>query len=153
MNFSCGELQDSFVREDGPAKSDTKVKFLNAGTGLKRISLLFLGWLCVALGLAGLFLPVLPTTPFLLVALWAFGRSSPRFAGWVRDHPRLGPYVRDWERHRVIPPRAKLTALALMALSFSVTVFATEIPTTAKAAVGIILVGAGLFIVTRRSHP
>lgn len=55
-----------------------------------RHGLMALGWVCVALGIAGLFLPVMPTTVFLLIAAWAFSHSSHRFHRWLYDHPRLG---------------------------------------------------------------
>jgi uncharacterized protein len=51
---------------------------------------------CVALGLVGMFLPVLPTVPFLLVAAWAAGKGWPRLETWLLDHPRFGPTIRRW---------------------------------------------------------
>ena len=71
--------------------------------GDNRIALRALGLAATALGLAGAVLPVVPTTPFLLVAAWAFARSSPRLEAWLRDHPRLGPPLREWEARRAIP--------------------------------------------------
>lgn len=82
-------------------------------TGL-RWALVGLGLFCVGLGLVGVFVPLMPTTIFLTVALWAFSRSSPRFHRWLYDHPRLGPTLRNWHRYRVIPAPAKAAALAMM---------------------------------------
>ncbi len=82
-----------------------------------RYGLIALGWLCVGLGVIGAFLPVMPTTIFLILALWAFSRSSARFHGWLYSHPRLGPPLRDWHAHRVIPIPAKCLALSMMTLS------------------------------------
>ena len=62
-----------------------------------------IGILCVGLATAGVFLPLMPTTVFLLIALWAFAKGSPEWADRVRSHPRLGPFVRDWEERRAIP--------------------------------------------------
>src|SRR5690606_41134853 len=57
----------------------------------------------VGLALAGTVLPLLPTTPFLLVAAWAFARSSPRLDAWLHAHPRLGPPLAAWQARRAIP--------------------------------------------------
>jgi hypothetical protein len=71
----------------------------------------FVGVVCVGLATAGVFLPLMPTTVFLLIALWAFAKGSPEWADRVRRHPRLGPFVRDWEERRAIPRRAKALAV------------------------------------------
>ena len=79
-----------------------------------RYALLTLGWLSVALGVIGIFLPVLPTTPFLLLAAACFARSSERFYLWLIQHPRLGPWIRDYLDGRGIPLKGKLYSIALM---------------------------------------
>ncbi|GHD63293.1 inner membrane protein [Thalassobaculum fulvum] len=73
-----------------------------------------LGFVCTGLGIAGIVLPGLPGTVFLLVAVWAFSRSSERFHLWLYEHPRFGRTVRDWHAHRVIPVRAKIAAVLAM---------------------------------------
>ena len=73
------------------------------------------GGLALAVGLIGIFLPLLPTTPFVIVAAFCLSRSSARAEAWLLDHPRLGPVVRDWREHRAIPLRAKQIAWASMA--------------------------------------
>ncbi len=75
------------------------------------------GWLSVALGVIGIFLPVLPTTPFLLLAAACFARSSPRFYHWLVDHPRLGPWIRDYLEGNGIPLKGKIYAIGLMWVS------------------------------------
>jgi uncharacterized membrane protein YbaN (DUF454 family) len=82
--------------------------------GPVRWLLIAFGWANVALGFAGVFVPGLPTTVFLLIALWAFSRSSPRFRHWLWTHPRFGPVIRDWHEHKVIPRKAKAAAVATM---------------------------------------
>jgi hypothetical protein len=124
-------------------------------TGLRctgvRWALWSLGVLALALGIVGVFLPLLPTTVFLLIALWAFSRSSPRFHRWLYDHPRLGPPLRAWHRHRVISPGAKAAAVGLMAagLLFAGSVLQTE--GWALAISAAVLVPVGAFILAQRS--
>jgi uncharacterized membrane protein YbaN (DUF454 family) len=95
---------------------------------VRRYLLLGLGWFAVALGMIGVFLPVFPTTPFLLVALWLFSRSSDKFHGWLYHHRIFGPPLKSWERYRVVPWPAKLFAIGAMALSLSMVILFTEVP-------------------------
>ena len=108
------------------------------------------GVVCVGLATAGVFLPLLPTTVFLLIALWAFAKGSPEWADRVRHHPRLGPFVRDWEARRAIPRRAKLLAVGMMASSLTILWFASR-NLLLTAAVGAILLAVAGYIVTRPS--
>lgn len=116
---------------------------------LARPAFLALGWASVGLGIVGVIFPVLPTTPFLLVALWAFSRSSPELAERIRNNPRLGPYIRDWEEFGVIPPKAKLLAMAMMAGSFAYLWFGTAAPAWAAILVAAILAAIAAYILTR----
>ncbi|MCH7628349.1 MAG: YbaN family protein [Proteobacteria bacterium] len=75
----------------------------------------------VAIGAVGAFLPLLPTVPFLLLALFCFARGNPVWEQRLLDHPRWGPPLRDWRERRVIPRRAKKAALLAMAVSVAVT--------------------------------
>ncbi|WP_367181194.1 YbaN family protein [uncultured Ramlibacter sp.] len=79
--------------------------------------LLALAWLCLGLAILGVFLPLLPTVPFLLLAAWAAARSSPRLSAWLEGHPRFGPHLRDWRRAGVVRRRSKWQATAVMATS------------------------------------
>jgi uncharacterized membrane protein YbaN (DUF454 family) len=73
--------------------------------------------LFVGLATAGLFLPLLPTTPFLLLASWCLVRSSPRLHARLLASPLFGPMILDWERHRGVRLHVKLSALAVLALA------------------------------------
>lgn len=88
------------------------------------VRLLFvgLGTLFVLLGIAGAVLPVLPTTPFMLLAAACYARASSRFYNWLLNNPTFGPTVLEWRRHRSIPWRVKLAAIALMAATLSVSI-------------------------------
>ncbi len=84
------------------------------------VSLVFwrsLALVALLLGLIGIFVPGLPTVPFLLVAAWAGGRGWPRLERWLLDHPRHGPPIRRWRDHRAVPRRAKWAATTMMLLS------------------------------------
>jgi uncharacterized membrane protein YbaN (DUF454 family) len=87
-----------------------------------------LGSLFFALGVAGAVLPVLPTTPFMLLALWAFSKSSARLEAWLLAHKRFGPPLVRWREHRVVPLRVKLVAWASMAASLAWMTFWSPAP-------------------------
>ena len=75
-----------------------------------------MGWLSVGLAIAGVILPILPTTPMLLIAVWAFGKSSPELAEKIRQHRIFGPPIRDWQDSGVISRKAKALAIGIMLL-------------------------------------
>ncbi len=74
------------------------------------------GALALITGLVGIFVPLLPTTPFVLLAAFCFSRGSARCERWLLEHPRFGPMVRDWRARRAVPLRAKQFATVMMAL-------------------------------------
>lgn len=71
----------------------------------------------LGLGILGVFLPVLPTTPFILLAAWAATRGSPRLLAWLESHPAFGQMLRDWRRGGVVSRKAKWSATLVMASS------------------------------------
>lgn len=89
---------------------------------MPRFLYLALAYLCLGLGFIGIFVPGLPTTPFVLVAAWAAARGSARLHRWLHDHHLFGPMVRDWQAHGAVSRRAKwvstLTMLACSAIFF-----------------------------------
>ncbi len=86
-----------------------------------KILLIVLGWLSVVLGFIGIFLPVMPTTPFLLLAAACFVRTSPKFYGWLVGHPKLGKYLLYYLEGKGIPLKAKFYSIGLMAISMATT--------------------------------
>ena len=80
-------------------------------SGPTRWLLIGIGFACVALGAVGTILPLLPTTPFLLVAAACFARSSPRFYRWLLSRPGVGPVIREWRENRTVPRHAKVWAI------------------------------------------
>jgi hypothetical protein len=115
-----------------------------------RHGLFAFGGLNVVLGTAGLFLPLVPSTVFFLIALWAFSKSSVRFHGWLYNHPRFGRLLRDWHSHRIIPLRAKVLAVTMMAVSLLfVTVYVAE-DWVLPVCLGAVLSLIAAYIVTRQ---
>ena len=113
---------------------------------MKQQGYLLLGWICVGLGVIGFFLPVMPTTVFILSAAWAFARASPRLHLWLREHPHFGPSLSSWEDHRAMPRRAKRLALLMLGVSYLIT--ATLLGPLAPGAIiaGLCIVGVAVFI-------
>jgi len=113
---------------------------------------LLIGLTSLVLGIIGVVLPLLPTTPFVLLSAYCFARSSPRLHDWLLGHRLFGPLIANWERHRAISPRAKLLAILSMAgvLGLSVAMGAPERVILIQA---LILPAAALFVVTRPNGP
>jgi uncharacterized membrane protein YbaN (DUF454 family) len=88
-----------------------------------KIVLVTLGCLFMVLAVLGVFLPLLPTTPFLLLASACFARSSDKLHNWLRTHGRFGRYLRDYEDGRGIPLRAKVLAMMMMWPSMSYSMY------------------------------
>ncbi|MBP2170182.1 uncharacterized membrane protein YbaN (DUF454 family) [Erwinia toletana] len=94
---------------------------------MQRILLLVVGWLAIALGTLGVVLPLLPTTPFILLAAWCFARSSPRFHHWLLYRSWFGSYIRHWQQHRALPPKAKGRAIVFIIITFAVSLWLVKI--------------------------
>ncbi|MBT3788364.1 MAG: YbaN family protein [Alphaproteobacteria bacterium] len=118
----------------------------------KRHLYLMLGFVFFGVGIVGVVLPVLPTTPFMLLALWAFSNSSERFHNWLYTHPKFGPSLQIWSTHGVVPKRAKISALTVMAGSFIfLTMFSEAHWAIIFSASAFMLIGA-TFLMTRPSQ-
>ncbi|MCV2534456.1 DUF454 family protein [Enterobacter wuhouensis] len=90
---------------------------------MQRTILIIIGWLAVVLGTLGVVLPLLPTTPFILLAAWCFARSSPRFHHWLLYRSWFGGYLRHWQKHRAMPPGAKPRAIAAILITFAISLW------------------------------
>ncbi|ETX11328.1 hypothetical protein MUS1_11050 [Marinomonas ushuaiensis DSM 15871] len=89
----------------------------------KRILLLILGWLSLITGVIGIFLPLLPTTPLVLLAAWCFSKSSARFHAWLLNHKFFGPIVKDWQSSDGIPRRSRNRAILFMWAGMAISTF------------------------------
>lgn len=111
---------------------------------------LALGFISVGAAAAGVVLPLVPATPFLLVAAFAFARSSPRLQAWLLGHPRFGPLITDWRTEGAISRPTKTVALATMAVTPGVTWALGGGATILAIQIGVLTICA-LFITTRPS--
>ena len=89
-----------------------------------KIILTILGIVSFALAVVGLFLPLLPTTPLLLLAAWCFVHSSPRLYAWLMDHPKFGPYIRNFRENKAIPLHVKVVSVTLIWLTIGFCILA-----------------------------
>lgn len=103
-----------------------------------------LAYISAGLGAIGVVLPLMPTTPFVLLAAFFASKGSPAFARWLEQHPSFGPVIRDWRRNRVIPAKAKMLACGMMVLSWSLLLI--------MGAAGMVLAISGLFLVGVASY-
>jgi len=118
-------------------------------TPVLRWLLWLVGAVSLGLGMIGVVLPGLPTTPFVLLAAACFARASPRVHQWMRDNRWIGPALRDWEQHRSLTLRIKTVALVSMAVmvGFSLWTFRGNLPIQAALVVGAL---AGIWVVAWR---
>ncbi len=115
-------------REFSPIESRDKGGPIQAGADGARLPgpmgwrtpFLILAYGCVGIGALGVVVPLLPTTPFLVVAAWAAPKGSPRLDQWLREHPRFGAIIAAWRHERAIPRRAKFVAVVMLMFSWLV---------------------------------
>lgn len=113
---------------------------------------LIVGYAALGLAIAGAALPLLPTTPFLLVAAYAFARSSPHLHRWLVTHPQFGPLIENWRRYGAISVKAKAAALFTMAVTLALSwLFGAGADLLALQTV--VMAGAAAFILSRPSGP
>ncbi|ETW95926.1 MAG: hypothetical protein ETSY1_28640 [Candidatus Entotheonella factor] len=110
------------------------------------------GWLCLGLGFLGIFLPLLPTTPFALLAAFCFSRSSTRLYRWLLAQQTFGPIIRDWNQHGVIQPHIKWLSIVMILLMIGYPVCFGPLSLGIKLVLIIIAVGVISFIISRPSQ-
>jgi len=111
-----------------------------------------LGWLFVVVGAIGVVLPLLPTTPFMLLALWMFSKGSRRFHDWLFNHKLFGGPLQKWQLHRVIPLPAKLCSTSMMAISFIFMLVYSPMSWWSHALVGIVMLYGAWFVLSKPSR-
>lgn len=116
-----------------------------------RLGFFALGSLMLLLGLIGAFLPVMPSTIFLIAAAWCFGRSSPQLEEWLLHHPRFGPTLRQWQEEGAVAPRAKVVACIGMAAGYALLWIGSSPGPTLAVAVAIFMAGGAAYVITRPS--
>ncbi len=114
--------------------------------------LMLLGFLSVALGILGAVLPVLPTTPFFILAAYLFSKSSPRFHQMILNSPAIGPLVHDWEQHGIISLKAKKMCTAMLFLVVGLSFTFANLKFFVKIVMGVSIIGVLTFIWSRPSR-
>ena len=118
----------------------------------KRALWLLLGLVAVGLGAVGVVLPLLPTTPFLLLAAFAFARSSERWHQWLVNHQIFGPLIEDWNRYGAISRSAKTVSVLSMLAVVLISV-ALKVPALVLAIQAMVLMMVAIFVLSRPSPP
>lgn len=117
----------------------------------KKIIYLSVGWLSLALGTIGIVLPLLPTTPFVLLSAYCFSKSSVRFHHWLLNHKLFGPLVRDWEAGGVIRLKAKVLATVSIVLMLSLSFYLMPISLFTMISIIIVVACVIIYIWSRPS--
>lgn len=118
-----------------------------------RILYLIVGWTALALGFIGVFVPVLPTTPFVLLAAYCFSRGSRRMHAWLLSRPLFGPMIQNWESYGAIGKRAKWIATAMLLPLFGFTLVFVRIAAALKAIIAATGLAVLAYIWTRPLPP
>ncbi len=111
-----------------------------------------IGVTAAGLAIAGAVLPLLPTTPFLLAAAWAFAKSSPRLEAWLLDHARFGPMISNWRERGAIARGAKRTSAVVMIASLALTAL-IGVPLAILAVQAVVLAAVSAFLWSRPEPP
>lgn len=113
-----------------------------------KVLLIILGSISLALGVIGIFVPLLPTTPLLLLAAALYFRSSPKLYDWLLNHPRLGTYIRNFREHRAIPLRVKIVSVSLVWLTMGYCIIAVVEPLWLRIALALLATAITIHILS-----
>ncbi|MGU3574189.1 YbaN family protein [Brucellaceae bacterium C25G] len=119
---------------------------------VQRIIYLLLGFLMLALGIIGAFLPVMPTTIFIILAAWFFGRSSPAFEARLLAHPQFGPLLIKWREKGAVPVKAKFFACGGMAMGYAIFWWGAQPGRWLAIGVALFMLASALYVVSRPSE-
>lgn len=117
-------------------------------SGLQKTGFRILAYITMVIAVVGVFLPVLPTTPFVLLAAFFASKGSPAFAQWLDSHPKFGPVIEQWRTRQAIPAGAKVLACSMMTLSWVFLLWAGA-KTLVLVIVGITLVAVAGYLLSR----
>jgi len=118
-----------------------------------KLLLFTLAWISFGLGVIGAFLPILPTTPFLILSAYLFSKSSPKFHAWILTLPMAGEAIREWRDERVIRPRAKILCSVMLLISLFMIWQVAKVHLVIRLIASLIMISVGIFVVTRASAP
>tara|TARA_R110002012_G_scaffold18377_3_gene67626 strand:+ start:70 stop:447 length:378 start_codon:yes stop_codon:yes gene_type:complete len=107
-----------------------------------------LAYIAIVVAAVGVILPLLPTTPFVLLAAFFASKGSPEFAQWLEGHPKFGPAIEQWRTNRVVPVQAKVLACSMMAISWAILIF-SGMSGVVVAVTGMFFIGIACFLVSR----
>lgn len=129
-----------------PPRDDFREDLKHNHSRMMRMLFFSIGTVFLIIGLVGVFLPVLPTTPFILVTAACYARSSPRFYHWLMNHKVFGPYLRAWRDEKRIPLRAKILAFTMITVSITICiVFIIPVPAV-KILLAVIAISVMIYI-------
>ena len=120
---------------------------------LNKYLFLSIGLICMALGFLGVFLPILPTTPFMILAAFCFSKSSSRLHNWLLERPHIGKLILDWQNDGVIRKKAKVASTLVIVPLFSYTLIFVQVSIFVKVLLVLIGLGVLCFIWSRPSTP
>ncbi len=119
---------------------------------MKKLTLLMVGHLFLALGFIGAFIPVLPTTPFLLLAAYFYSKADSKLLTWMKEHKLFGPPLTDWQESGVIGIKAKWLATMMLTIVLCWRIPTLAIPLEVKIFAAVMLIGVLVFIWSRPSR-